>query len=322
MPGRTSRCSPRSLIAYGAPGSRCICFAPGPSGQCRDRGARLGLARPARRRQRRGDPHGRLPGAARAARRPAGVLGSGDHRACRGAAAPRRDGRGRARLCRSAGAQLGRHPGRGFAAGVAGSGGRARVQGRMTAARRILILAPHPDDEVASCGIAALRARASGARVFVFYLTTGVPERAALWAWQRPRYAARVRRRRAEAQEAAALLGLEPVGFRDTPSRRLRADLDRAAAELDAALAACGAEALWVPAFEGGHQDHDAANALAAGVRHRLPVWEFAAYNFFGGQVRANRFAALRGGEVAIEATAAEARVKRRVLECYRSERG
>jgi hypothetical protein len=141
----------------------------------------------------------------------------------------------------------------------------------------------------------------------VLYLTTGVPERAALWPWQRPAYAGRVGRRREEALAAAALVGLEPVLFRGTPSRRLRADLDRAAADLDHAVRGCGAEALWVPAFEGGHQDHDAANALAAGLAERLPVWEFAAYNFAGGRVNSNRFAGTRGGEIALDATEVEA---------------
>jgi N-acetylglucosamine malate deacetylase 1 len=200
---------------------------------------------------------------------------------------------------------------------MAGSGEGAGV----TQPRRILILAPHPDDEVVACGIAALRARAAGARVFVLYLTTGVPDRTALWAWQRPTYDARLRRRREEAELAAAVLELAPVGFRDAPARLLRADLDRTAAELAAAIARCAADALWVPAYEGGHQDHDAANALAASFAHRVPVWEFAAYNFAGGRVRANRFATERGGEVAIEATAAEARHKRAALGCYASER-
>lgn len=193
-------------------------------------------------------------------------------------------------------------------------------------ASRILVLAPHPDDEIVACGIAALRARAAGARVFVLYLTSGVPEPAALWRWQRPRHAARVARRRAEAEAAARLLGLVPVGFRDTPSRRLLHDLDRAAGDVAAAVAACSAEELWVPAFEGGHQDHDAANALAAKLAAklgaRLPVTEFAAYNFAGGDVTANRFASRRGGEVAIAATGAEAERKRRALQCYASERG
>jgi LmbE family N-acetylglucosaminyl deacetylase len=192
----------------------------------------------------------------------------------------------------------------------------------MIEARRILILPPHPDDEIVACGIAAMHARATGARVSVLYLTTGVPERAALWPWQRGTYAAWVERRRGEAREAAALLGLEPMMFRGTPSRKLRHDLDRAAADVAAALAACDAEALWVTAFEGGHQDHDAANALAASFAGRLPVWEFAAYNFAERHVQANRFASRRGGDASIEATEMEAELKRQALACYRSERG
>jgi LmbE family N-acetylglucosaminyl deacetylase len=188
--------------------------------------------------------------------------------------------------------------------------------------RRILILAPHPDDEIVACGIAAARARAAGARVFVLYLTTGIPARQALWPWQRSGYAKRLRRRRDEARVATVLVGLEPIGFGDRPSRRLRHHLDEAAAEIERAVAACGAEVLWVPAFEGGHQDHDAANALAAGFCARLPVHEFAAYNFAGGQVRANRFASERGGEHVIEASTEEMALKRRALACYASERG
>ena len=192
----------------------------------------------------------------------------------------------------------------------------------MIGARRVLILAPHPDDELVACGIAAMRARDARARVFVLYLTTGVPEPAALWAWHRRHYRARTERRRGEAERAAQLAGLEPAGFRNTPSRQLRSDLGNAAADVDAAIAASGAEAMWVPAFEGAHQDHDAANALAAGFRRHLPVWEFAAYNFAGGQVRVNRFPALLGGEMVIEASEKEAEQKRRALACYRSERG
>jgi LmbE family N-acetylglucosaminyl deacetylase len=192
----------------------------------------------------------------------------------------------------------------------------------MTPGRRILVLAPHPDDEIVACGIAAMRARAAGANVFVLYLTTGVPERSALWAWQRRGYRARLARRRAEAIEAAALLRLAPPSFGDIPSRALRCCLDDAAVRVADAIGRYGADALWVPAFEGGHQDHDAANAVAAGFSVRLPVWEFAAYNYAGGEVRANRFAALRGSETLFEATPEEARLKRRALACYRSERG
>jgi LmbE family N-acetylglucosaminyl deacetylase len=188
-------------------------------------------------------------------------------------------------------------------------------------AGRVLILAPHPDDEIVACGITASRAIASGARVFVLHLTTGVPPEAAQWRWRRPRYPELVWRRQEEALRASRLLGAEIVGFRETAARRLRFDLDAACADIAAAIARCRAEAVWVPAFEGAHQDHSTANALAGSIAGAVPVWEFAAYNFAGGRVRSNGFADDRGGEIAICATTVEAAAKRTVLACYASER-
>src|SRR5205823_596907 len=174
------------------------------------------------------------------------TLGCGDRRARRSAGATRGDGAGGARLCRSSGAELGGCADRGSAAGLAASGG---ASGGMMEPRRILVLAPHPDDEIVACGIAALRARAAGARVFVLYLTTGVPAPEALWPWQRAGHAARLSRRRTEARLAAALFGMESIGSLDHPSRRLRYHLDAAAAEIGRAIMEHAIEALWVPAF-------------------------------------------------------------------------
>lgn len=192
----------------------------------------------------------------------------------------------------------------------------------LTRSRRILILAPHPDDEIVACGIAARRARAEGARVFVCYLTTGVPPRELLWPWRRADYDAHIARRRGEALAVAELIGLDPAGFLDIPSRRLIARLDEARTALDRALAETGADRLWVPAFEGAHQDHDAANALAASVNGRVSVWEFAAYNYASGEVGSNRFADTRGGEVKSRLNHDEAALKRQALGLYASERG
>ncbi len=187
---------------------------------------------------------------------------------------------------------------------------------------RILVLAPHPDDEIVACGVAALRARNAGGEIFVLYLTTGVPPREALWPWQRAGYADRVVRRRDEAIQAAPLLGLKPAGFLEIPSRRLVAHLDAAAAAIDRELAEIAPDCLWVTAFEGAHQDHDAANALAARVRDRLPVWEFAAYNYAGGKVRSNRFLDARGGVIELRLSRGERALKRHALALYASERG
>lgn len=188
--------------------------------------------------------------------------------------------------------------------------------------RRILILAPHPDDEILACGIAARQARAEGAEIFVLFLTTGVPPRETLWSWQRGNYTRRVERRREEALAAMMQLGAQPAGFLDIPSRGLIANLDTAAAVLEQARRATRAGELWVTAFEGAHQDHDAANALSANFRERLPVWEFGAYNFAGGKVRSNQFPNARGGVVELRLTRQEVPLKRRMLALYASERG
>lgn len=188
--------------------------------------------------------------------------------------------------------------------------------------RRVLVLIPHPDDEVVGCAIAIARAAAEGTRFFGLYLTTGVPPRAAFWPWHRATYEAQIGRRRAEARQAAAALALEPLAFSPRPSRTLKAGLRAAAAEIRAAIAQCAAEALWVPAWEGGHQDHDAANFLAAHFVERLPVLEFAEYNFAGGAVRSQLFPTENGSEILLRLTAAEAAAKRDLLALYRSERG
>jgi LmbE family N-acetylglucosaminyl deacetylase len=187
--------------------------------------------------------------------------------------------------------------------------------------RRILVLAPHPDDEIVACGIAARRARLAGARVFVLFLTTGIPGAEVLWPWQRGGHAAWVARRRAEARTAMGLIG-EPIGFLDYPSRQLRHHLAAAAIETGRMIAECGADELWVPAFEGAHQDHDAANALAAQFADLVPVYEFAAYNLAGGRVRSNQFPDHRDSDRSFELTADEAAMKQRALACYASERG
>ena len=189
-------------------------------------------------------------------------------------------------------------------------------------APRILILAPHPDDEVVGCAAAIGRARTGGARLFLLTLTTGVPAADRLWPWDRARCGDRVRRRRDEALQAALALAIEPVESLDLPSRTLRCHLPMALAAVERACAGCRAGMLWVPAYEGGHQDHDAANAIGALFRSRLPVWEFSEYNFAGGSIRRQEFPQPAGDAIRLHLTSAEMTRKRDLLTIYRSERG
>ena len=187
---------------------------------------------------------------------------------------------------------------------------------------RILVLIPHPDDEVVGCALALRRAVAAGDRCFGLYLTTGVPPRERLFPWQRHGYAARLARRRAEAEEAARVLNLTPVGFLDLPSRTLKSHIGDAAAAIRRALSDHMIEAIWTPAWEGGHQDHDVANVLASRFSDDCAVTEFSEYHFYGDRVRSGSFAMPNGSEETVTASAEDAAWKRSLLALYRSERG
>jgi LmbE family N-acetylglucosaminyl deacetylase len=188
--------------------------------------------------------------------------------------------------------------------------------------RRILVLVPHPDDEVVGCAVALRRAVAVGASPFALYLTTGVPEAKCLWPWQRRGYPSRVARRRAEAQHVGGLIGLAPVGFLDWPARSLKSHIAAALDAIRAAIAAHGIEVLWVPAWEGAHQDHDTANFLASRLAAECPAVEFAEYNYAGGRVRSGSFGIADGTEEVLTLTPEEVLWKRSLLASYASERG
>ena len=187
--------------------------------------------------------------------------------------------------------------------------------------RRILVLSPHPDDEVVGAATGIRRARAAGAEVFLLHLTTGLPALAASWPWERRGHSRRVALRRSEAQAAAVALGATLAGTGDRPSRTLKDDLPAARREVLAVLERLAIDRLWVPAYEGGHADHDAANGLAATLVGAVAVWEFAEYNFEGGRTNANAFPARCGGELDLALTPDEARAKAELLGLYASER-
>ncbi len=139
---------------------------------------------------------------------------------------------------------------------------------------RILIVAPHPDDESIATGGLIQAARASGAAVHVIVLTDGDanvwPQR---WIEKRWRIdaAARARwgaRRREEARDAMRVLGLQEGDaiFLGLPDLGLTDLLMRADTDVVACLRAVVAEFapsyLVLPDLSDRHPDHSAANIL------------------------------------------------------------
>ncbi len=193
--------------------------------------------------------------------------------------------------------------------------------------RGILILVPHPDDEVVGAALAIRRARARGAAVVAIDLTHGRPPRETAWRWARGAgYDRLVSARRAEAQRVASELGMVRIADTGIAARHLRFHLAAAHRRVLEAIGAHAIDTIWVPAYEGAHSDHDCANALAASLARAgsgaPAAWEFAEYNRAGGRLLANEFPRANGTEQWIEAAdAAEVRWKDDLLAHYGSER-
>jgi LmbE family N-acetylglucosaminyl deacetylase len=129
-------------------------------------------------------------------------------------------------------------------------------------ARRVLVLAPHPDDEVFGCGGTAARFAAAGVPVRALILTDG-----GLYGRPPEGVPVTVARRR-EAEAAAIELGCEPPEFGPYQDRGLQA-----AADLPAFLAqrilASGADVVMAPSPWEIHPDH---HATAMAVLQALPA--------------------------------------------------
>lgn len=143
---------------------------------------------------------------------------------------------------------------------------------------RILLLFAHPDDEFA-CSI-SIRDMAAANEVHCAYLTDGG-------------YGGQsTARRKAESERVLAGLGVpaahvhflgERHGIQDG---RLHGQLDKAEGAVNELLATIGPiQALYLPAWEGGHQDHDAIHLLGVVMANRLrvaEVWQFPLYHGSG----------------------------------------
>ncbi len=209
---------------------------------------------------------------------------------------------------------------------------------------RVLVLVPHPDDEIVGFCAAIGRAKAEGAEIFALYLTNGCIGIEERWPWQRKAYKADVDRRRAEAEKAASLLGIKPVGFARRASRSLRFEMDEAAREIKTAVESHKIDQLWIPAYEGGHADHDVLSGLCAALfpeekrrkarlgneiadAFRAPtghlldsILEFSEYNFAGGVARSQNFPAPNGTETILRLSGEEKAFKKEALALYVSE--
>jgi LmbE family N-acetylglucosaminyl deacetylase len=139
---------------------------------------------------------------------------------------------------------------------------------------RVLLLAPHPDDETLGAGVALQQAKAAGASIRVVFATAGeanpwpqrwIERRWHLDASDRQRWGAR---RSEEARQALRRLGIDPAvaSFLGWPDggidRLLVSDGDRTIAQLVSILAEFRPTRILLPSIRDQHPDHSALNLI------------------------------------------------------------
>jgi LmbE family N-acetylglucosaminyl deacetylase len=187
--------------------------------------------------------------------------------------------------------------------------------------QRVLLLIPHPDDELVGTATAIARQRLDGGEVFGLYLTSGVPSNSGSWWGGRSRYERNAARRWTEASEAASELGLTIIDRQSIPSRELKSHLSTSIRWIRNHATHLRPDRIWVPDYEGGHQDHDVTNFIGARLTGRYEVWEFAEYNYSGGKTRSQAFVHPNGLESILLLDDDERARKRELLSRYASER-
>lgn len=136
-------------------------------------------------------------------------------------------------------------------------------------AKRVLVVAPHPDDESLAFGGTIAALTDAGATVTVVFVTDGDATRGS--GLPGPEVA---RRRAREGDEACALLGVTDVVHLRHPDGAVAAHLSSVVTGLRALAERCRPELVLVPWPLDGHPDHRAAAAAACeAVAADVPMW-------------------------------------------------
>ena len=144
---------------------------------------------------------------------------------------------------------------------------------RLPPLRRVLVLAAHPDDESMGCGGTIALLTDAGADVSVVFASDG---EATIGSTRPQRSTAALRRQ--EATAACRILGVaRPPCFLGHPDGALPDAVDAIAASLTALVAERRSEAVFLPWFLDGHDDHRALTAVLAraALPTELEIWGF-----------------------------------------------
>lgn len=183
--------------------------------------------------------------------------------------------------------------------------------------KRILILAPHPVDELVGCATAIHRAVQDRCHVFILFLTHGMSEVNRQTYQDQKNFRQNLRLRQRIIGRIADELCVEVLNNGDLHSHQLIDNIRRPWQVINDAIEQTRPHVIWAPAYEGGHPDHDITNYLASTFRSSADVWEFSEYHFAGNEQHTNSFISDEGTQVFIELKPDEKKRKQELLTLY-----
>jgi LmbE family N-acetylglucosaminyl deacetylase len=182
---------------------------------------------------------------------------------------------------------------------------------------RLLVLVAHQDDETACSGLLQRSSDQS-----IAYATDGAPADDFFWARHGSR-AAYSGVRRSEASAATAKIGVSNLEFLNFGDQLLYCALDAAFLAVFDIVRRYKPDTVLVPAYEGGHPDHDSCSFLAALLRRKLglSVWEMPLYHrSTTGKLISQRFRQLNGTECVLLLSSKEQQTREGMIESYASQ--
>jgi LmbE family N-acetylglucosaminyl deacetylase len=182
---------------------------------------------------------------------------------------------------------------------------------------RLLILVAHQDDETACAGLL----QRSSDRAIV-YATDGAPPDRFFWAQHgsRKTYAGI---RRSEASAATAKVGVSKLEFLEFEDQLLYRSVGAAFRAVSDIVRRYKPRTVLVPAYEGGHPDHDSCSFLGALLRRKfgLRVWEMPLYHRSArGKLLCQEFRILNGTECSLLLSSEERQLRDSMIASYASQ--
>ena len=199
-----------------------------------------------------------------------------------------------------------------------------RLQDRLLS-DRLLVLAPHMDDETLACGGTVLRHN-DRQSIYCLFATDGAASPAPLLPWRGRADPGIVDIRRQEALAATSRLGIPESNLRflGLPDGGLAGLLDRLVSALEDAVHAIRPQFVLAPFRFDVHPDHIALNRAARGVLRELPsapqLLEFFVYHRLRLAPQGDVRRAITPERLITVDTTPVADAKRAALDCYRSQ--